>query len=123
VNAQNGAGTALDFDGISTFVRAPGADYWPGLTVEAWVKPKNLYLPSDQNIARQGQGPYASGEDWVIGFIDHGSRLFFGLRVMAGIGSFNYSYDFPYINRDDFMDGRWHHIAGTFDGTMLRLSR
>jgi len=122
---QTGPGNALQFDGTSEFVQAPaitgGAS---GITVEAWVKPVNLTSPCEQVIVQAGLTPtdpvnplITSSNDFQLRFWGCGTLLVFSCRVGIGFGYMEMGVG---INPNDFMDGKWHHIAGTYSADSTR---
>ncbi len=108
-------GSALVMDGNSSLKLAPvNLDGSAGLTIEAWIKPVNLEVPSTQTLMQQYA--YYGPNDWLLTFENLGSTLTFG--VSAG-GNY-YELSVP-VRPTDYVDGSWHHIAATYDGATLRL--
>jgi Concanavalin A-like lectin/glucanases superfamily len=108
------SGGALRFDG-ATFVRLPGAaELAPAaITVEAVVR-----------------GDGSPGQFRYI--ISHGASgcdaASYGLYTGAAGGMAFYVFDgrryvvTPTAAPEDVWDGRWHHVAGVFDGREVRLA-
>ena len=117
---QNGAtfvpgqvSQAFSFDGVDDFVRVANS---PALepstiTVDAWVK--STAPGTFRYILSKGaSGCLASSYALYTG--DSGGLFFY---VFNGI-------DFPTLSPDagiGIWDGNWHHVAGTFDGSTVRL--
>jgi hypothetical protein len=105
---------ALFFDGLQDFVQAPNtaADRGtPQMTIEAWVNPASLN--------NQLQGIAGTWDDLT------GNNRSSFLWVQFGHLAFYVSHtgsDFPsVVSTTTLQPGRWYHVAGTFDGTSLRL--
>jgi len=112
-----GSGTALDFDGTNDFVSiGTSATLRPtaAISVEAWVKPDaigtwiaiigNLY---DSGASESGYGIITNGST---------GRVMFWVQTV-GNPSNGYN-NYPQIAMSNNI---WQHIAGTYDGTVLRL--
>lgn len=85
---------------------------WSQITVEAWIKPD----------------PTQPAGLWprVIGGFSHADKSGFALGLQPGTGVYFESYDQENTQRyfngsTDVKDGRWHHIAATYDGTAYRI--
>jgi hypothetical protein len=110
--AQN---RALLLDGKSGYVEVspnPGLDISGELTVEMWFTndtPENdvfLFMQSGDMISfTRLYGLYITGGSSQVGF--YLSLKNSGVREITAIG--------------DFADGRWRHLAGTFDGQIMTL--
>ncbi|HVK08689.1 MAG TPA: LamG-like jellyroll fold domain-containing protein [Gemmataceae bacterium] len=105
-------GQAFRFDGTTGHVRVPNAPSLesPAVAVEAWVNSsvtgRNRYLVAkgaDQNLAPS----YAlyTGENGGLVFCTYDGTVYTE-SPDAGAG---------------IWDGNWHHVVGTFDGSVLRL--
>ncbi|MGZ8647543.1 MAG: LamG domain-containing protein [Solirubrobacteraceae bacterium] len=107
------SGRALRFDG-STFVRLPdtGALAVPSLTTEAVARADASPGPWRYLVSRGGTGCLAGS---------------YGLYTAAAGGVAFYVFDGArYVvsataRPSDVWNGGWHHVAGTFDGSELRL--
>jgi len=116
-----GAGNALDFDGSNDYVAlsdgtvsAESLAMPATITVEAWVK-----VDSFINWAAIVGFIYDDGlleGGWVLG-VKMDNKFYFGITTESG------SYD--YINYletgDDYLTDTWYHIAGTYDGSTMRV--
>jgi hypothetical protein len=105
--------TALSFGG-SSFVGVPGA---PGLnptaqiTVEAWINPSSL-SSSLQGIAGTWDDLTGNNRTYLL-WIQNGQVAFYVSHT---------GFDFPnVVSTTTLQTNQWYHVAGTFDGTSLRL--
>lgn len=104
-------GNALSLDGTDDFVRIPTSPVLepPQITVELWVKSaapgSTAYL-----VAKGSQGCSAAS----YSFNTVGGGLFFD--VWNGSALFR-SQQAP----SSIFNNSWHHVAGTFDGTTVRI--
>ena len=99
------SGNCLSFNGSDNYVRVSGnslnATITGKITITAWIKPNTV---NDHEIVVSRALPYLS-KNW--------SKAFFAIRLndvqrsIQGLTSMNV--------------GKWHHIAGTFDGTLLNV--
>ena len=100
---------ALDFDGINDFVAIPTNTQLPSTnsayTLEAWIKPDTtgalgIIGWGNWGASNQSNALRLTGSDQLVNY-------WWGndLRVTAG----------------NLADGRWHHVAATFDGTVRRI--
>jgi len=105
-------GQAFSFDGIDDYVQIPNSEVLEASTisVEAWV---NAMAPANDAyiVAKGASGDVASS---------------YALYTGATGGLFFYISDgVAYVESPDagagVWDGNWHHIVGTFDGSMVRL--
>lgn len=104
-------GSALQFDGRNDSVTVPDAsqlDLRNAMTIEAWVKPDT-----------------AGGVWRSIAIKEHGKNLDYGLYSNAGSdGATGYLFtdrERQVANAGALANGRWSHVAMTWDGTMSRL--
>ena len=115
---------ALAFNGTNAYVQlSPVPTTNNQLTVEAWVKPADITSEASFEIARQQAstfGNYTEFPDWMLTFKNAGAALAFGLWSSPGFPSSYHELLAPIAPRD-FVDGRWHHIAATYDGTTKKL--
>jgi hypothetical protein len=110
-------GRAFQFDGES-HLRIPGAPSLnsPAITVEAWVK-----SPGEGTTA-QGRYRYLVAKGV---YADEAAS--YGLYTGCTGGLFFYVYDRTLDAAvspgpsPGIWDGKWHHVAGTFDGATVRL--
>jgi hypothetical protein len=108
------SGNALEFDG-NDFVDCGDIDAIDGagsLTAMAWVMQDGT-LTSAQGIVRKqdlskgDNGPLALGGGWSA----HKATMWVNSGGWANAGA----------STTDIDDGDWHHVAGSFDGTTLRI--
>lgn len=117
--AQGDAGTALLFDGKSTLVTAaPVTAIQSGITVEVWFKPNALpAYPAQQFIVRQGSGYDWASNDFAL--LIRGQMLVWTCRIRTDIThapmEMGVLVDPAYL-----LDGKWHHIAGTYSANSAR---
>jgi hypothetical protein len=112
-------GNALRFNGTSDHVTLPliNISGGTGLTVEAWVNIASIDS-SYQNVFRQSGGNDSSSGDpnWLLEFQNVESpSLAFGVYTTNGFTEMGV----PIVS--DTFPGKWHHIAGTYDGAFMRL--
>ncbi|NQV34563.1 MAG: LamG domain-containing protein, partial [Phycisphaeraceae bacterium] len=81
------------------------------ITVSAWVMP--VAFTAYNEIFRKEDGDHRL----LFSFQHNGSVLSLGVHV-AGRGY--QELDAP-INATGIMDGQWHHVAGVFDGTLMKV--
>jgi hypothetical protein len=109
-NTLGPAGTALQFDGLTTSVSLPAIDlsYTNQLTIEAWVLPVGVF------------GPVISLESTNLPAAIW--ELFFGasqtLRFLLQPWNAQVEATFQ---MEGFAEGPWHHIAVSCDGKLMRL--
>ncbi len=106
--------TDLAFDGSQTSVSAPSApsvNPTAQMTIEAWVNPSSTSSPL--------QGIAGTWDD-----LTGGNRTYL-LWMQFGHLAFYVSHsgaEFPnVVSTTELQPGHWYHVAGTFDGTNLRL--
>ncbi len=100
ITSQN----ALDFDGIDDYIGPAGSiNSTNSITVEAWI--------NTTNIASQTFPPVLSISQ-MCSLELSGNNIAFWVIGNGG----NYSSTQYAIN-----DGQWYHVAGTYDGTTIRL--
>ena len=104
-------GNALAFDGANDYVSTPHAaafNVTTALTLEAWVNTSN---PNEQYITTKGE------DSWFLALNPDARGA--GLAALYLFGPSN-AGGWLYGTRN-LADGRWHHIAGTYDGAVMRL--
>jgi len=107
-------GSALRFDGVDDWVTIPSSDSLEPqrLTVAAWFRSSTPPGPYRYIVAKGSQQ------------CDTGT---FGLYTGVGGGLAFYIADSPshyFVTPEashSFYDGNWHHLAGTFDGSTVKL--
>src|SRR5439155_12754906 len=108
----------VTLNGTNAYVSLPSINLSAGtaLTIEAWIAPNALTNTATSEVIRQeGAGSFPPPPDWLISFRNNGTLLVFGLN--AG----GYQDLVVPISPDDYVDGNWHHIAATYDGTTKRI--
>jgi hypothetical protein len=116
--AQSPPFNALSFDGVNDFVSIPhgfGTFLKPSteITIEAWVRPLNIHTNQYYEVYRKEDGDARH----LLSFQEFGTVLSFGLQI-AGVYS---ELDVPIVAAN--YEGKWTHIAATFDGTVKKLYR
>lgn len=111
-NAVAANGTSLHFDGVDDYASVPDnntLDIANAITVEAWVYPtKNSGI---QNVlSKSSTGPNNS---YIFPRTDDGWQNFVGYLSLNG-GWQTISYAYPSLNT-------WHHLALTYDGSIIKL--
>ena len=109
-------GKAIDFDETTATIHM--ADYpelrpTSGTTISAWIKPSTM-TDEWQTIFRKEDGDQR--RLLSIGRTDD----LWGLWIGLGIGG-QYREFGAALAKEKLIDGRWHHVAGSFDGEWLRL--
>ncbi|MBL7883348.1 MAG: VCBS repeat-containing protein [Bacteroidia bacterium] len=101
--------TGLAFDGTNDYISIPNEsnfDFTSQMTVEAWIKVNAFNIPY-QTIVTKGSGAWRIQRYASTNFIEFTVNIG-GINRMA-IGSRN-------VN-----DGKWHHIAGVYNGSQVIL--
>lgn len=104
--------TALAFDGVNDYVSIPNEsnfDFTNAMTVEAWIK-VNSFSINDQSIITKGTDGWAltrNGSTNSLKFTVNSSFFFTQAYSVSGNRSVN--------------DGKWHHVAATYNGSQLVL--
>lgn len=109
VSALSVPATHLNFDGVNDRVELPNEsmyDFTTAMTVEAWM---------NSNVIPEQWDPLISkGDDsWRLHLNDNGTLVF-----SCNVGSPSST---DATSTTVITDGNWHHVAGTFDGTSLKL--
>jgi hypothetical protein len=105
-----------DGDGVS-IPYDPALDVSPsGFTVEFWMQgvknqPQSLFLVVDKSHG------WVDSTGWLFQGYSGSGQIFFGIG--AG-GSTIDNFPGP-TSSTDVLDGQWHHVAGTWDGALLRI--
>ena len=104
---QAQVGTALNFDGVNDYVAIPGSPVLSTthFTVEFWVKADAIPSSID-GVVDKGRG---ESRNWY--FVTHSGSLdlTFGIGHTSGTSELTISLG----------DQQWHHVAGTYDGTIM----
>jgi hypothetical protein len=107
-------GSALRFDGVNDFVTIPStSDLEPAnLTVSAWVRGEGSPGPSRYVLAKGAAGG-CQGSSYGLYTGANGGMAFY---VKSDDG-----FHISPLADPGLWDGRWHNVAGTFDGRTVRL--
>lgn len=122
-NTFLGSGTALDFDGNDDYVdltanggnKASAASLnlpTQDLTLEVWVNPRNYQTWRSMVGFLQDNGSTEAGWDLEL---RNGGKFGF---TLASSGNGNLTY---MESTNTFSTDQWYHVAGTYDGTTMRL--
>src|SRR5258708_3050726 len=109
--------TAFLFDGTAGKVTCPGgvsAVGWGQITVEAWVKLTSNSFGHNATIWATGTTPTNSGDGFKFWIGNNGNN---GGFAVGGSGN---EWSQVLFNQT-FTAVVWYHIAGTWDGTTIRL--
>ncbi|MBF0286862.1 MAG: Ig-like domain-containing protein [SAR324 cluster bacterium] len=104
-------GGAYSFDGVDDIINRTSSSILNPtgqITVTAWVKPADLTTNTYYTIVRKET-------QYLLAFQNNGSYLTFGLNDNA-----SYEADAS-ISSGSFTDGSWHFVAGSYDGTTLKV--
>jgi hypothetical protein len=107
-------GKARSFNGTSdkaTITSSLSLNVSPHLTLEAWIKPSGF---SAINTFLRKNGPN-SQNGYLMHFKNNGTAFDFGINTKFGLGT-----ETP-VNPAYFLDGKWHHVAATYDGAVARV--
>ena len=114
-------GPAFSFDGSDDFVKVPDSANLepPSFTVEAWIKTSGIasdFTNFNRIVVKlNGEGRQAYSLA-VGGSTGGGVSGHAELRMQESGGNTDLA-----VSTTDVNDGIWHHVAGTFDGTNLRI--
>jgi hypothetical protein len=106
--------TGLAFDGSSDYINIPNEsafDFTDNMTVEAWIK-VNSFTMADQSVITKGTDSWRitrNGTTNALKFSVNSTIFLFGTQTYSAAGTRS-------VN-----DGKWHHVAATFDGAQLVL--
>ncbi|MFT4755666.1 MAG: gliding motility-associated-like protein, partial [Vicingaceae bacterium] len=106
--------SALDFDGTNDFVDIPLIDLSNGdkLTIEALIKPLTKASGSMAIVRQQ-----TNLDEYYLEINSSLTSLSFMVRTVAG----NSAKHTVSITATNITDGNWHHVAGVYNGTDLRI--
>jgi hypothetical protein len=102
-------GGALDLDGTNDYVDCGNSevfDITEQITLSVWVKPEAAGNNAHQHYLGKGNNAYC---------IKHNSWN--NLEVVIYIGGWKVAT----LSMDDSYNGIWHHFAGTYDGSQIKL--
>jgi Tol biopolymer transport system component len=106
---------SMSSDGTSSFMEVPNSaslNITGPMTVEAWFKVNDLTTNYQSIAARFGWYPDNDGGYFI--YLTSGGKLMFATARNSG------EYDFVTSNTT-VTTNVWHHVAGVFDGTQLRV--
>lgn len=104
--------TALAFDGVNDYISIPNEsnfDFTNQMTVEAWIK-VNSFSINDQSIITKGT------DSWAL--TRNGSTNSVKFTVNS---TFFFTQSYSVYGNRSVNDGKWHHIAATYNGSSLVL--
>ncbi|MGB0429609.1 MAG: LamG domain-containing protein, partial [Bacteroidia bacterium] len=122
--AISGSGYALEFDGSNDWVYASGNSGSKtsassinlptrNITIEAWVKPDRFRNWDGIVSFLQDNGSFERGWDLEV---RNGNKLAFALAGTASSPTLTYLE-----TANTFSTGDWVHVAGTYDGTIMKI--
>lgn len=85
------------------------------LTIEAWVRPTDITTHQFYNIVRYE--PLGTSVAYLLAFQNNGSLISFGINTTSGYTELDVNIagtGVTFVNQ-------WHHVAGVYDGTTMRL--
>jgi len=110
-------GKALEFDGINAYVNVPNTESLnptKAITLSAFIQPTDVVFLTYIEVMRQESGDQRK----LFSFQLNGTQLTLGLNTAGAY----WETDFA-INQKDYADGKWHHVAYTYDGSKAILYR
>ena len=113
----------LELDGGSTSIMIEKDHTKAGLpaktiSVEAWVRIDQSLTWGGIAGAIQDNGSHERG--WLLGY--RGQKFCWAVAAKGKDGSKSENSKLTYMNAGkDFQLGRWYHVAGTYDGSTMRL--
>lgn len=115
---QVGAG-ALEFDGTDDYVDAGNLDV-PGseVTVAAWINSDHFSNcgASDCRILSKATGTTVQAHYLMLSTIKTGNKMRLRFRLKTGGSTTT-----VIASSGDLVNGQWHHVAATYDGSRIRL--
>jgi hypothetical protein len=113
-------GKALSFDGVSatiTVAEAPSLDLTTGMTIEAWVKPVSL-TGWQSVIYKERPDDGGTSLAWALYSTDYTAPPAVYGMLAGAVGGNQWTHA---MGVSMLRLNAWSHLAGTFDGTALRL--
>lgn len=104
--------TGVAFDGTNDYVAIPNEslfDYDNSMTMEAWIK-VGSFTVADQAIVTKGN------DSWRITRAGSTNSLAFTVDY-----TFIFSYTYTLNGTRNVNDGKWHHVAATYNGSQMIL--
>jgi hypothetical protein len=112
-DSQVGAGSVLDIQDSGHQTNTTWADLTYEVTVTAWMKVTN-FNKDWQAIVCKGDRSYRLQRNWGT----NGLNFAFDVQDPSDP---DISYDVVAWGHMNVNDGKWHHVAGTYDGEEIRL--
>jgi putative heme-binding domain-containing protein len=110
-------GATLQFNGQDTHADLGPLDLeYPSFSVAAWIRPES-FLPSgaDNRIISKATGDSEQAHYWMLSTFRSGEvRLRFRLKTAGHTSTL-------IASSGTIRTGAWSHVAGTYDGSMMRL--
>ncbi len=115
INHGQAQNTCLDLDGQDDYVNLPLQDLtgYDAITLEAWINPDANVNQTYQNILRQNSPGLPAS--YLLAYQNGSTIISFGINTQQGYKEL----DHP-VNPNQF-SGIWTHVAGTYDGSMMRM--
>jgi large repetitive protein len=114
VTSQAGLGYALNLNGTSQYATVPhnsSLNITGPITLTAWVRPA---VKTTQDVVRKAINSSTDGYELTLAT---GGTAFFRLNQKASLDIYRVDSTSPY----PFDGSTWVHIAGTYDGTTIRI--
>ncbi len=110
---------AFDFDGVDDYINAGPIINYPtdGVSLTAWVNADVLANcgASDCRIASKATGTAEQAHDLMLSTIKSGGGVKLRFRLKAG------GRTTTLISSTNLINGHWIHVAGTYDGSDMRI--
>lgn len=105
--------TGLAFDGTNDYINIPNEnlfDFTNNMTVEAWIK-VGAFTVADQAVVTKGD------DSWSLTRNGSTNSLKFSITYTF----FGTDYVYTAAGNRNVNDGKWHHVAGTYNGSQVIL--
>jgi|GEM_PF-2915782 hypothetical protein len=112
-------GKGRNFNGISDFILiSNSSSLTPNseITLECWVKFNSLVNDGHSRAIIDNRNSQPAGKDYFIYAESFNDDIFFALGINGNYQSVNFS-----ISENNILIDVWYHIAGTYDGTKMRI--
>ena len=116
VTAAPGSSQSVGLNGTSSYVQVPNSsslNITSAITVEAWVKVNAITGAYQDVVTRESYGQAGTGGGYELSITNLGK-----VRLDLYQGPTTYA---PVIGATTMSAGAWHHIAGVFDGSQMRV--
>lgn len=103
--------SALSFNGSTSYIDIPDSRNISGfatMTVSAWIKTSTA-----QNQIIIGKHSGSVNGEWYLGTLNSGNIRF----THVNASDVRVDCDKPFV----YNDGRWHHLAGVYDGSEMKI--